>query len=176
MVFAESGPCRIPWLGALDLPDPDTTLEIDHRHLSEPAEVEALCDGVEVITRLVTTPPLAAMIKLLPGPLSVRSTRDERRAEVGVCSDDVSPVEYVPHGTSIRRDGRRRSCGARPWDRGAAGGRRLDLSHWSSRQPPFHSRRGCREAASTPSDVITPRMRHRTVGQSRIAAFNPLLR
>ena len=67
----------------LTSPDPDTTLEIDHRHLSEPAEVEALCDGVEVITQLVTTPPLAAMIEPLPGPLSVRSTRDERRAEVG---------------------------------------------------------------------------------------------
>lgn len=62
--------------------DPDTTLEIDHRHLSEPAEVEALCDGVEVIAQLVTTPPLATMIEPLPGPLSIRSTRDERRAEV----------------------------------------------------------------------------------------------
>jgi len=62
--------------------DPAATLDIDHRHLSEPVELEALCDGVELVAELVATPPLAAMIEPLPGLLPAWRDRNGLRVAV----------------------------------------------------------------------------------------------
>jgi choline dehydrogenase len=62
--------------------DPRATLEIDHRHLSEPDDLEALCDGVELLARLVSTPPLATMIEPLTSYFPAWKNRDELRAAV----------------------------------------------------------------------------------------------
>jgi choline dehydrogenase len=62
--------------------DPEATLEIDHRHLTEPREVEAFCDGVELVSRLVATPPLAGMVAPLPGWAVGWRDRADLRARV----------------------------------------------------------------------------------------------
>ena len=69
------------WL-RLTAADPHAPLTIDHQHLADPAELEALCDGVELVTRLVATPPLADTIEPLPALLPAWRGRDELRAAV----------------------------------------------------------------------------------------------
>jgi choline dehydrogenase len=46
--------------------DPTATLHIDHNYFDDPADLEALCDGAEIIRRLITTEPLAGL--LTPAP------------------------------------------------------------------------------------------------------------
>jgi choline dehydrogenase len=59
--------------------DPEAALAIDHRYFSDPADLEALCDGVELATRLAATPPLADLLS--PAPAAVHwADRDELRA------------------------------------------------------------------------------------------------
>ncbi len=60
--------------------DPHATLEIDHRHLIEQRDLEALCDGVELAARLAATEPLAAKIERLPAWPTNWKDRDELRA------------------------------------------------------------------------------------------------
>jgi len=61
--------------------DPAATLHIDHNHLSDPAEVEACCDGVEIAQRLLAVRPLADMIEVINREPMGRD-RDEFRALV----------------------------------------------------------------------------------------------
>jgi choline dehydrogenase len=42
--------------------DPEATLAIDHNYFAEPADLEALCDGVELTTQLANTRPLAGLL------------------------------------------------------------------------------------------------------------------
>jgi choline dehydrogenase len=60
--------------------DPHATLEIDHRHLAEERDLEALCDGVELAARLAATRPLNGTIERLPGWPTDWKDRDELRA------------------------------------------------------------------------------------------------
>ena len=62
--------------------DPDATLHIDHRHLRDGPDLEAICDGVELLGLLVATPPLARMIDPVPGQTPPWHDRDELRAWV----------------------------------------------------------------------------------------------
>ncbi len=62
--------------------DPTATLDIDHAYLSEPSELEACCDGIELIAHLAATPPLADMIEDIPGTTPAWRDRDELRAWV----------------------------------------------------------------------------------------------
>jgi choline dehydrogenase len=62
--------------------DPAATLDIDHAYLSDPTELEACCDGVELVKRLVTTQPLADAIEPVPGQAPEWDGRDELRAWV----------------------------------------------------------------------------------------------
>ena len=62
----------------LTSPDPDATLAIDHNYFSDPADLEAICDGIEFANRLAATPPLAEMLSPAPAALSW-SNRDELR-------------------------------------------------------------------------------------------------
>ncbi|HYI14310.1 MAG TPA: FAD-dependent oxidoreductase [Thermomicrobiales bacterium] len=75
--------------------DPTATLDIDHAYLSEPAELEACCDGVELIAQLVNTRPLADVLDPLPGRVPHWRDREELRAMV---RDQVSTV-FHPSGT-----------------------------------------------------------------------------
>ena len=43
--------------------DPAATLDIDHAYLSDPADLEALCDGIELVERLIAAPPLQAVLE-----------------------------------------------------------------------------------------------------------------
>jgi choline dehydrogenase len=67
--------------------DPYSPPEIDHNWLSDPVDLEALCDGVEVCCRLVSTPPLANMFVPGSGELPPWQDRDTLRAWV---RDNVS--------------------------------------------------------------------------------------
>jgi choline dehydrogenase len=67
--------------------DPYTAPEIDHNWLSDPVDLEALCDGVEVCCRLVSTPPLSNMLVPGSGELPPWQDRDALRAWV---RDNVS--------------------------------------------------------------------------------------
>ncbi|MFN8591381.1 MAG: GMC family oxidoreductase N-terminal domain-containing protein [Thermomicrobiales bacterium] len=62
--------------------DPNAPLDIDHAYLSEISEVEACCDGIELIDRLVNTRPLADTIDPLPERVPRWSSRDDLRAWV----------------------------------------------------------------------------------------------
>lgn len=46
----------------LTSPDPEAALEIDHNYFSHPDDLEALCDGFELLQRLTSTPPLSRML------------------------------------------------------------------------------------------------------------------
>jgi choline dehydrogenase len=43
--------------------DPEGPLDIDHNYFSHPDDLEAICDGYELMLRLVSTPPLATMLE-----------------------------------------------------------------------------------------------------------------
>lgn len=45
--------------------DPHAPLTIDHAYLSDPADLAALCDGIDLAERLVKTAPLANMLECL---------------------------------------------------------------------------------------------------------------
>lgn len=47
--------------------DPLAPLAIDHRHLAEPDELEALCDGAQLARDVISTAPLVHAITPLPG-------------------------------------------------------------------------------------------------------------
>jgi choline dehydrogenase len=70
----------------LTAPDPHAPLDIDHGYFSDPADLEAMCDGLEQVVRLLTTPPLAGYIDLPPDAplLGGRQTlRAAVREEIG---------------------------------------------------------------------------------------------
>jgi choline dehydrogenase len=66
----------------LSAADPAATLDIDHAYLSDPAELEACCDGMELIRQLVSTPPVADMLDPVPGRVPTWGDRAELRAWV----------------------------------------------------------------------------------------------
>jgi choline dehydrogenase len=59
--------------------DPEALLQIDHAHLTDPRDLEALCDGVELVNRLVGTQPLAGAVTPLPERTLRWCDRDELR-------------------------------------------------------------------------------------------------
>jgi choline dehydrogenase len=58
--------------------DPEATLAIDHNYFAEPADLEALCDGIELVHDLASIPPLSTVLNLAPDALRW-NTRDELR-------------------------------------------------------------------------------------------------
>jgi choline dehydrogenase len=66
----------------LTAPDPAAALEIDHAYFSDPTELEACCDGMELIRQLVTTRPLADTMDPIPGQVPSWRDRDELRARL----------------------------------------------------------------------------------------------
>jgi choline dehydrogenase len=80
--------------------DPDAPLEIDHAFLSDPADLVALADGVELVNRLVSTGPLAEIVQPLPENTLTWSTRDELerkvRAQVGTTFHPSSSCRMGP--------------------------------------------------------------------------------
>lgn len=50
----------------LTSPDPRAPLDIDHAYLSDPDDLEALCDGIDLVERLVSSPPLAGVLDMPP--------------------------------------------------------------------------------------------------------------
>jgi choline dehydrogenase len=97
--------------------DPDAPLEIDHAFLSDPADLAALADGVELVNRLVSTGPLAEIVQPLPESTLTWSTRDELERKVrsqvgttfhpssscrmGPASDPLSVVDEHAHVRGI---------------------------------------------------------------------------
>jgi len=62
--------------------DPEAPLDIDHAYLSDSWELEACCDGVELIKRLVTTRPLADALDPIPGLVPEWNNREALRTWV----------------------------------------------------------------------------------------------
>jgi choline dehydrogenase len=56
--------------------DPEAPLDIRHSHLDEPADVEAITDGVELVADLLTSSPLAEALELLPDSKPAWGGRD----------------------------------------------------------------------------------------------------
>jgi len=63
-------------------PDPDAPLDINHAYLSDPKELEACCDGMELIEQLVTTGLFANALDPIPGQVPEWKSRDALRAWV----------------------------------------------------------------------------------------------
>jgi choline dehydrogenase len=74
--------------------DPNATLAIDHNYFSDAADLEAMCDGIELANRLASMPPLAEMLSPAPASLSW-SSRDELRELVLAHADTT----YHPSST-----------------------------------------------------------------------------
>ena len=131
----------------LTSPDPAATLDIDHAYLADPADLEAFCDGVELIGALDRDQPLAAVLDPLPGQVPTWRDRDElARLGPRPRRDDLPPLGHLPDGAGRRPDGGGRPHGAGPRRRRAARRRRLGLPDDPARQHPLHRRRGGREA------------------------------
>ena len=62
--------------------DPAATLEIDHAYFADPTDLEACCDGVELIGRLVGARPLADVLDPAPGRAPTWRDRADLRAWV----------------------------------------------------------------------------------------------
>ena len=60
--------------------DPEATLDIRHAHLSEPDDLEAMCDGVELVIDLMRSSPLAGSVEAVPDSGPAASGRDAFRA------------------------------------------------------------------------------------------------
>jgi choline dehydrogenase len=80
--------------------DPEAPLDIDHNYFSDPADLEALCDGYEQMQRLASTPPLGDMLDgpLNPGPhLHDRDAlRSLIRREIGTTYHPSSTCKMGP--------------------------------------------------------------------------------
>lgn len=82
--------------------DPDAPLDIDHAYFSDPADLAALADGVELVTRLVSTGPLAEIVQPLPDSSLTWVTREELerkvRSQVGTTFHPSSTCRMGPAG------------------------------------------------------------------------------
>lgn len=74
--------------------DPAATLRIDHNYCGDPGDLEALCDGAQIVERLVATPPLAGL--LTPAP-NAPSGWD--RARLGTLIRETIGTTYHPSST-----------------------------------------------------------------------------
>jgi choline dehydrogenase len=50
----------------LTSPNPHDTLEIDHAYLTDPQDLEALCDGIDIAERIIAAPPLQEVLVRQP--------------------------------------------------------------------------------------------------------------
>ncbi len=80
--------------------DPEAPLEIDHAYFSDPADLAALADGVELVNRLVSTGPLGEIVQPLPESTLTWSTREELerkvRSQVGTTFHPSSSCRMGP--------------------------------------------------------------------------------
>ncbi|MEZ4506702.1 MAG: GMC oxidoreductase [Thermomicrobiales bacterium] len=80
--------------------DPEAPLDIDHAYFSDPADLAALADGVELVNRLVSTGPLAEIVQPLPESTLTWSSRDELerkvRSQVGTTFHPSSSCRMGP--------------------------------------------------------------------------------
>lgn len=75
--------------------DPEAPLEIDHNYFSDPRDLEAICDGYELMLRIVDTPPLRDR---LSGPLRPGEHLRDRDALRRVVREEVGTT-YHPSST-----------------------------------------------------------------------------
>jgi choline dehydrogenase len=85
--------------------DPEAPLEIDHAYFSDPTDLAALADGVELVNRLVSTGPLAEIVQPLPENTLTWSTREELerkvRTQVGTTFHPSSTCRMGPASDSL---------------------------------------------------------------------------
>jgi choline dehydrogenase len=80
--------------------DPEAELAIDHNYFADPRDLEAICDGYELMQRIVDTPPLRGKLE---GPLRAglhlhdrEALRKVIRAEVGTTYHPSSSCRMGP--------------------------------------------------------------------------------
>lgn len=79
--------------------DPEAPLHIDHGYFNDPADLEAICDGLELVARLISTPPLAEFVEAPDGaPIfgSRERLRDIVREEIGTTFHPSSTCRMGP--------------------------------------------------------------------------------
>ena len=85
--------------------DPAAPPAIDHAYFADPVDLEHLCDGVELVTRLIATPPLSAMVTPMPELAGRWRDRDGLRAfvraHVGTTFHPSSTCAMGPAGNSL---------------------------------------------------------------------------
>jgi choline dehydrogenase len=62
--------------------DPDAPLAIHHAYFSDPVDLEALADGVELVNELVRTGALGEIVQPLPESTLTWTTPDELRRKI----------------------------------------------------------------------------------------------
>ncbi len=85
--------------------DPEAPLDIDHNYFSDPADLEAICDGYELMLQLTSTPPLSTMLDgpCVPGEhLTSREALTRLlRAEVGTTYHPSSTCKMGPASDAL---------------------------------------------------------------------------
>jgi choline dehydrogenase len=75
--------------------NPHSPLEIDHRYFSDAADLETICDGVELVNQLARTKPLSDVVKPIPGRSLEWTDRKDLRVKVKLNAGTT----YHPSGT-----------------------------------------------------------------------------
>ena len=85
--------------------DTEAPLDIRHSHLDEQADLEAITDGVELVTELLSSTPLTEALDLLPDSKPAWSSRDEFRAwlrrHVGTMFHPSGTCHMAPAANSL---------------------------------------------------------------------------
>ena len=70
--------------------DPEAPPRIEHRHFSEPGDMERMCDGIEKALEIFRTPELGAVVEPVEDRTWQWSDRDELRTLVRQSSDTTN--------------------------------------------------------------------------------------
>lgn len=85
--------------------DPEGSLDIRHSHLDEPADLEAISDGVELVADLLNSFPLAGALELLPDSKPEWAGRDELgawlRRRVGTMFHPSGTCQMAPAANAL---------------------------------------------------------------------------
>jgi choline dehydrogenase len=115
--FDDARGCWVMWLSVslqdarsrgrvrLASAEPAAPPVIDHAYFVDPVDLENLCDGVELVTRLIATPPLSAMVMPMPELAGRWRDRDGLRAfvraHVGTTFHPSSTCAMGPNGDPL---------------------------------------------------------------------------
>jgi hypothetical protein len=126
--------------------DAEATLDIDHAHLGQQADLNVLCEGVELAFALLESPDFATILEPVPGSREAPRHRAELRNWLRSGSERCSTRQARAGSGPTVLLAASSTARAALMSRLPAGRRRLDLPVHSAGHDPLPDRRRCREA------------------------------